>query len=117
MSNRMTIAYSGIMLFGVLISSFSQVMLKTAANKQHTSRIREYLNVQVITAYLLFFLSSICTLLAYQVIPLSMGPILESSSYVFVTAFGYFAFHEKVGKRKLEALFLIICGIAIYSIF
>ena len=115
MSSKMIIAYAGIMLFGVLISSFSQVLLKTAANKQYASRLREYLNVRVIVAYLLFFMSSICTLVAYRVIPLSLGPILESSSYVFVTAFGYFVFHEKVGKRKLEALLLIICGIAVYS--
>lgn len=115
MNNRMTIAYAGIMLFGVLISSFSQVLLKTAANKQYTTRLKEYLNIHVIIAYLLFFLSSICTLLAYRVIPLSMGPILESASYIFVSAFGYFAFQEKIGKRKLGALLLIICGIVVYS--
>ncbi|MBO5567491.1 MAG: EamA family transporter [Clostridia bacterium] len=117
LSDTKIITYAGIMLFGVFISSVSQVLLKTAANKQYSTRLKEYLNIYVIFAYLLFFLSSVCTLLAYRAIPLSMGPILESSSYIFVTFFGYFVFHEKVGKMKLGALLLIIFGIIVYSSF
>lgn len=47
--------YIGIWMFSVLISSFSQVLLKIAANKKYDSRIKEYLNPIVITAYGIFF--------------------------------------------------------------
>ena len=115
--NKQVILYAGFMLFGVMISSLSQVLLKTAANKSYRSKIKEYLNPLVITAYTVFFLATLCTVFAYRVIPLSMGPVLESSSYVFVSVFGYFFFHEKIGKRKIAALALIISGIVVYSVF
>ena len=116
MDNRM-LPYAGLMLFGVLISSLSQVLLKKAANREYSSRVREYLNLRVITAYGIFFLATLCTVFAYRVIPLSMGPILESSSYVFVSLFGYLFFGERFGKRKIGALTLIVGGIAVYSMF
>ena len=109
--------YAGIMVFGVLISSFSQVLLKRSADREHATRFREYLNPAVLTAYTVFFLATFCTVFAYRVIPLSMGPILESSSYVFVTLFGYLFFREKLTKRKITALALILCGIGIYTLF
>ena len=108
--------YAGLMLGGVFISSLSQVLLKIAANKQYENRIREYLNPMVITAYSVFFLATLCTVFAYRVIPLSMGPVLESSSYLFVSVFGYLFFKEKITRRKITALSLIICGIVVYSV-
>ena len=71
----------------------------------------------VMGAYAIFFGATLCTVYAYRVIPLSMGPILESSSYVFVSVFGYLFFREKMTKKKIAGLISIICGIAIYSIF
>ena len=108
--------FAGLMLFGVLISSLSQVLLKKAADKQYSSRIREYLNLRVIIAYAVFFAATLCTVFAYRVIPLSMGPILESSSYLFVSVFGYLFFHEKLEKKQIMALLLIICGIVVFSL-
>ena len=115
MDGRMLL-YSGIMLFGVLISALSQVALKKAAQKEYPSRIREYLNPLVIGAYVIFFAATVCSLIAYKVIPLSLGPILESSSYIFVTVFGLLFFNERITKRKAIALGLIIVGIIIYSL-
>ena len=108
-------AYSGLILFGTLISSGSQVMLKKAALKSYDSPMKEYLNPLVIGAYCLFFAATFCTVFAYQVVPLSMGPVLEASGYVFVTVFGITVFKERISKRKLAALTAIISGIMIYS--
>lgn len=116
MNKTIDFGYIGLMLFGVGISSFSQVLLKKAANRRYANKMKEYLNIRVITAYLLFFLASICTILAYREVPLSMGPILESSSYVFVTIFSFIFFNERIGKSKLTGLFLIVLGILVFSI-
>ncbi len=115
--NSSMLPYAGLMLFGVLISSLSQVLLKKAAQKKYSSRVREYLNVRVVTAYAIFFLATLCTVFAYRVIPLSMGPVLESTSYVFVSVFGWLFFGERFGKKKIGALALIIGGIVVYSLF
>lgn len=109
--------YSCLILFGTFISQFSQVALKKSALKPHKSFWAEYLNPAVIGSYCVFFLATLCSVFAYKVVPLSMGPILESTGYIYGTIFGVTVFKEKMTKRKILALGLILCGIAVYSIF
>ena len=59
------IKYIAIWMFSVIISSFSQVLLKIAANKTYKDRIREYLNPIVIAAYGIFFASTLLTMYAF----------------------------------------------------
>lgn len=108
--------YIALFLFSVFISSVSQIVLKTSANHTHKHWYEEYLNVKVIFAYGLFFASSLLTVFAYKYVPLSMGPILEASGYVFVSVLGYFILKEKIGKRKIIGLAVIILGILIFNI-
>lgn len=108
--------YAALLLLGVFISSISQVMLKKAALKTYDSKIKEYLNPLVIVAYILFVGTTFLSIFAYRGIPLSMGPILEATSYIYVTIFGIVFFNEKMSRKKWIALVLIITGIALYSI-
>lgn len=107
--------YAGINLLGVFISSVSQVLLKKSATREHGSAVREYLNPYVIFAYALFVGSTLLSVIAYRGIPLSMGPILEATGYLYVTAFGVAIFRERMSAKKLVALLLIVGGIVIYS--
>lgn len=108
--------YAALLLLGVFISSISQVMLKKSAIKTYDSKIKEYLNPLVIVAYILFVGTTFLSIFAYRGIPLSMGPILEATSYIYVTIFGIVFFNEKMSRKKWIALVLIITGIALYSI-
>lgn len=108
--------YILIFLASVFMSSVSQVMLKKAAQKSYDSHIKEYLNPLVISAYLIFVGTTLVGVLAYKVIPLSMGPVLEASSYLYVTFFGVKLFGEKVSGKKIAALFLIVAGIVVYAV-
>ncbi len=103
------------LLCSVLISSVSQIMLKVSANKTWPNRLAEYFNPMVILSYGMFFLSTILTMLALRYVPLSMSPILESTSYIFVSIMGYFLLKEKFSKRKLTGLGLILVGIFVFS--
>lgn len=114
--NDTLLIYSAIMLASTFVSAVSQVILKKAAGKTYESRLREYLNFPVIFAYSLFFISTLMTVFAYKVVPMSFGPILESSSYIYVTIFGVVIFKEKLNRRKVLALVLILAGIAVYSL-
>ena len=109
--------YAGIMLVSVFVASVSQVMLKKSAERPRESRIQEYLNPLVIAAYILFVGCTLVTVIAYRGIPLSLGPVLEATRYVYVTAFGVWIFKEKLDRRKLVALALILGGIFIYAFF
>lgn len=114
--NNSVFLYSLLLLSGVFISAISQVLLKKAAMKQYASRLQEYLNPQVIFAYVLFVGTTFLSILAYRGIPLNLGPVLETTSYIYVTIFGVVIFHEKVTRQKMLALILIIIGVLVYSI-
>ena len=105
-----------IFLGSVLVASISQIMLKKSADRKYYRWIDEYLNFIVIFAYGLFFLSSLLTVYAYKFVPLSLGPVLEASGYVFVSVMGYFILKEKIGKRKFLGLVVIIAGIVIFNL-
>ena len=111
-----TLTYALFALFGVFISGISQVLLKKSAGRQYSSAIREYLNPLVIVAYAMFFGATLLSVYAYKGIPLSMGPILDATGYVYVTIFGITIFHEKLNARRVLALALIILGIVVYSL-
>lgn len=110
------ILFSLIFVFGVFISSVSQIILKKAAQKEYPNKIREYLNARVIFAYIIFFGATLCSIWAYTVIPLSLGPILESAGYIFVAFLSWLFLKEKITKKKMLGISIIIIGIIIYSL-
>lgn len=114
MSN--SFVYIVIFLLSVFIASVSQIMLKKSANRTYENKLREYLNIPVIMAYGFFFASSLLTVLAYKYVPLSLGPILEATGYIWVAFLGCFFLKEKINFRKLVGIFLILLGIFIFNI-
>lgn len=110
------ISYIIVFLGSVLISSISQVILKTSANELHESSLKEILNVKVISAYGLFFWATLCTMFAYKKIPLSLGAVLEATGYVYVAILGRVFLKEELTRNKVIGNIAIICGIIIYSL-
>lgn len=109
MSNE--IKYMLVFVCSVFISSISQVLLKKSANKTYQNKWKEYLNPLVILAYGMFFGATLITVIAYKFVPLSIGPILEATGYIFVVILSYFILKEKIGKRKFLGMLCIIAGI------
>lgn len=108
--------YILVFLASVLISSLSQVLLKISAEKEYSNIWQEYLNLRTVGAYGLFFLSTLITVFAYKYVSLSLGAVLEASGYIFVTVFGMLILKEKVGKKKLIGLTIILLGILVFNI-
>ena len=98
--NKTVLIYSCVLLVGVFVSAISQVLLKKAAMKHYENHLKEYLNPMVIFAYAMFVGTTFLSIIAYRGIPLSMGPILEATSYIYVTVFGRFFMRDLI-KRKL----------------
>ncbi len=107
--------YIIVWIVSVLISSIAQVMLKVEANKKHESRMKEYLNPMVIIAYGIFFLSTFLTMYALKYVPLTYSPIIEPLSYIFVPVIGVLVLKEKISKRRLLGIMIMIVGIAVFS--
>lgn len=108
--------YSGIYLVAVFVSSLSQILLKRSAQEEHKSRLAEYLDIRVIIAYGLFFGATLLTVFALEYVPVSLGTVLESSGYLFVTILGVLFLKEKVSKRKWLGLLIIVVGIIFCAI-
>ncbi|MCR4924840.1 MAG: triose-phosphate transporter family protein [Clostridiales bacterium] len=109
-------AYLAILFISVFISAFSQVLLKKSALRHYDSFIKEYFNFFVISAYLIFFIAVFLDLFALSRVPVSLIPVVESSSYVFAFVFGVIFFKEKVSARKIMSMILILGGIFVYSL-
>lgn len=103
-----------IALLSVCIASFSQVMLKMGAGKKYNSKIREYLNVYVISGYGMLFVSMLLTIVAYSRLSYLSVPVVEAVGYVLVPVLSYFFFKEKLSKRKIVGILFILAGIFIY---
>ena len=106
--------YLVILIFSVVVAAFAQILLKKAATKTYSSPIREYLNGYVICGYGLMFFSMFITIMAYSGMEFTNVPVIESLGYVVVMFLGYLFFMEKITKRKLLGMAVIMCGIFVY---
>ena len=114
--NGVQIPYLLLYLASVFVASISQVLLKKAAQKEHKNLISEYLDWRVILGYGLFVLCTFLTMFAYRGVPLNLGPVLETTGYVYVTVFGVLIFHERITPKRIAGLLLILGGIVIYAL-
>ncbi len=109
------IGYVLLFLISVFVSSCSQIALKKSANQKHENKIREIVNPLVLGAYACFFGASLLTVLAYRGVDLSWGPVLETTSYVYIMILSVVFLKEKVSKKKVFGNIIIIIGIVIYA--
>ena len=111
----MQIKYIVLFLGSVFISAVSQILLKKSADRNNGLGIKEYLNPYVITAYSMFFISTLLTVLAYRKVPLSLGAVLEATGYIHVVILGNLILHEPVSRRKLMGILVIITGVLVFN--
>lgn len=110
------VAYLILLLVSVFLSSISQVLLKKAAMRPHKNIIEEYTDVRVIVGYVIFFGCTLLTMLSYRGVPYRYGPVFESTGYIYVTVFGSLFFGEKITRRKVLSLCVILAGILIFTL-
>lgn len=108
--------YLIILLAGIFIGAVSQVLLKKATMQDYDSKIKEYLNARVLSAYILFLGTTLTAIYAYKGIPLSLGAVMEAASYLFVALFDVVIFKTKINRRRICALLLIMGGIIVYAV-
>ena len=105
-----------VFLFAVFVAATAQAILKSAVMRQYDCWWKSYLNLYVIGAYGLFFLSTLMAIWAYRVLPLSTGVILDATGYLYVALLGRIFFRERLTCRKLLGLGMIVGGIGVYAV-
>ena len=73
------------------------------------------MNPLVLGAYVCFFGASLLTVLAYRGVDLSWGPVLETTSYIYIMILSAIFLKEKVSGKKVLGNVIIIIGIVIYA--
>ena len=102
-----------ILLLSVTCASLAQILLKSSANREHSSWLKEYVNLRVLTGYALLFGSTILTIAALKTVPLSWSPAIESLSYLIVAVLGFFILKERFTRKKAAGLAVILAGVLI----
>jgi multidrug transporter EmrE-like cation transporter len=105
-----------VMLCGITIASFSQILLKTSANIKYDGFWQQYLNKRVIAGYLLLVVSTLFSIIAYSGMDYKFGQAFESVGLVLVTVFSCFILKEKISKKKVVGIIMIIAGILVFCI-
>jgi drug/metabolite transporter (DMT)-like permease len=116
-----------LLIGGVLLSSLSQILLKTSADRAEAtsgetvtsgllSRIKsQYFNAFVIIGYLLLLGSMLIVLFAFRVVDLKYAAIIEALGYAFIMALSRVFLKEKITARKIVGNVIIICGVIIFG--
>lgn len=104
-----------VMIVNAFLAAFSQVLLKKSANKGYESRVREYLNIYVITAYIIFAFVLVSNSFAYQGIAYKYGSVIGASSYIFLMILSKLILKEKITKKIVLGNLIIALGMLIYS--
>lgn len=107
---------AGLVLFATGISAISQVLLKLSSRRSYPSAWREYINPFVITAYAMYFATTIMSVLALRYIPLTLSTALGTSGQIFVPVMSYLFLQEKISRRKAVGMAIIIVGIIIFAL-
>lgn len=107
--------YFILFLISVFVSACSQIALKKSANIEYDSKVKNILNPLVIGAYACFLGASLLTIFAYRGVELSLGPVLEATSYIYIVVLSRMFLNERITKRKILGNLIIIVGILVYT--
>ena len=98
----------------VILSAFSQMLLKRGAKNKHTGFLRQYLDPWVIGGYILLALSAVLVIFAHRGVEYKNVPVIESLGFPLVMLLGKFFFGEKLNKSKILGVGLILAGVIVY---
>lgn len=114
MDNK-TLAGVLMLLGSVFIAAFSQILLKCSARRQYTGQIAEYLNPLVMIGYILLMGTTFINVLALRWVPLSLASALDASGQIFVPLLSFFILNEKISRKKILGMIVIVIGILFFS--
>ena len=108
--------YVAIAMLSGLFSAFAQVLLKKSSRIDYGSKIREYMNIYVISGYGITFLCMVMMIIAFKGLPLKYGAALESLVYMYIMVLWRIFLGEELTIKRVLGNLMIVCGVCIYSL-
>lgn len=101
-------------ILGAFITALSQILLKTQANTTGKKGFfSKFLNARVIISYGMLFLTLAINQVALRYVPLSVMPCITATSFVWVFILSSLILKEKISRRKVLGVAVIIAGVVI----
>ena len=104
-----------IMLASAFLAALSQILLKLSANKKYKNKLYEILNPLVLSGYVILLCTMFMNIIAYRGLDYKIGPILNSTTYIFVILLSLMILKEKIAKNKFMEIMLIILGLIVFN--
>lgn len=102
---------------GVIFTAAAQVLLKIGANKTKNKKlITKYINVYVITGYIVFLGVTLLNLYAYQYLPLKMTVVFLPFTFLLVGLFSFGILKEEFNRKQLISSVIIVVGVVVYNL-
>ena len=109
--------YIVLVILSVFAAACAQMLLKQGARQNYTPWWRQYLNIWVISGYMVMagclVLNIFCMSHSVQAKEVST---IESLSYLFVPCLAFFLFKEPITHRKIAAIAIIIIGVILFFV-
>lgn len=107
-----------LVFLAVFLTGISQVLLKIGSayqGKRKDSVLAAYLNQPTLFAYGLLLFISMISVIALKEIPLKVFYAIASLNYIVVIGFSHLILKERISKKMVIALGLIVCGVLIFN--
>lgn len=102
---------------GVLLTAFSQILLKIGAKKGEKKRlIYSFLSCYTMTGYFFLFIVTLLNLYAYKGLPLKTAVILLPMTFILVTLLSFLILKEEFTKQQFIGAGFIIMGALFFNL-
>lgn len=106
--------YAFLIFITAFASAISQILLNLSNRKSYPNKIREYVNVYVISSYVILTLVLIANTYIMKFVDLKIAHALAATTYLFTMILSRLIMKEKITKRKVIGNILIVAGIFIF---
>lgn len=97
----------------VIIASFAQILLKKSAEVKAESFIKKFLNIKVVSSYMLLFMSMFINTFVLRHLELKILPCITATSFLWILLFSYLFLGEKPSKNKVIGMIMIVVGVIV----
>lgn len=106
----------GVALAAVLLTVFSQFLLKRGARSDRRHRFAIWLNALTLSGYAILLVVTLMNLYAYTVIPIRANVFLLPLVFLLVTVMSVVALHERLTRMQVVGCLLIAAGVAVFNL-
>lgn len=103
-------------ILSMILTCVSQILLKYSTTKKHESLLSVYLNLYVISSYIMLGISILVGVVVYTEMDYKYGPVFMSLNYCIIMIASRVIFNEKITRNKMIGNILIVVGVIIFAL-